>query len=112
MPAGIAPKMRWSPANPRPLLPPPPRLTSPRLPPPEPDLSACIARFSSGVEIELHRESGTRWLMWEVRFGRRSRRKDFASPSMEHAKLTAQSWYGQLVDGWRELKPRKLEPSP
>jgi hypothetical protein len=30
------------------------------------------------------------------------RRKDFASPFMEHAMRTAELWYGPAANGWRE----------
>jgi hypothetical protein len=69
-----------------------------------PEPSACIAEFSGGVHVELRRESSSRWLMWEVKDGRRKRRPDFASPYLDHAKRTAAHWYGEPVSAWEALK--------
>ncbi|MBS1856112.1 MAG: hypothetical protein JST11_12155 [Acidobacteria bacterium] len=74
----------------------------PHAPDPEPD--ACAASFGGGVQIELRRESKSRWLMWEVRAGRRLRRADFASPSLRHAQATAVAWYGPEMSEWTALK--------
>jgi hypothetical protein len=71
--------------------------------PPVPEPSACAARFDGDVSVELRRESSSRWLMWEVKGGRRTRRADFASPSLDHAKATATHWYGEPVGEWQAL---------
>jgi hypothetical protein len=58
------------------------------------------ARFPGGVQVELRLEQGGRWLMWVVREGVVERRKDFASPYAEHAKRTAEQWFGALLTSW------------
>ena len=46
-------------------------------------------------------KDGERWLMF-TRPGRAwRRRKDFASPFLEHAVRTAEQWYGAPAAGWR-----------
>lgn len=77
------------------------------LPPPPPEPPFCNAVFPGGIEIELRRENGCRWLMWETRYGKKTRRKDFASPSLEHAKSTAEHWYGVPLSGWSTSDARK-----
>jgi hypothetical protein len=72
--------------------------------PPAPEPAACVAQFAGDVQVELRRESSSRWLMWEVTGGRKRRRKDFASPYMEHAKRTTAYWYGEPEGDWQELK--------
>jgi hypothetical protein len=69
-----------------------------------PELTACVATFPRGVQIELRHESGNRWLMWEVCGLRRVSRADFSSPYLDHAKRAAELWYGQPVTDWQELK--------
>jgi hypothetical protein len=58
-------------------------------PPPAPEPTDCIASFAGDVQVELRRENRSRYLMWEVRNGRRTRRVDFSSPYLNHAKRTA-----------------------
>jgi hypothetical protein len=53
------------------------------------------------VQIELRLESHTRWLMWTLSGARWVRRKGFASPHLDHAKRTAEDWYGAPVKGWQ-----------
>lgn len=74
--------------------------------PPAPEPSACIATFAGGVQIELRRESPSRWEMSEIRHGRRKRRTDFASPCLDHAKRTAIYWYGEPQGDWQEVKDK------
>lgn len=57
------------------------------------------AVFSGGVQVELRSEHG-RWLMWFAQDGKTERRRDFSSPSVEHAKRTAEHWFGTPVKGW------------
>lgn len=57
------------------------------------------------VRVTLIREPG-RWLMF-VRTGsskRATRRRDFASPSLDHGIAAAEQWYGVASDGWRAEK--------
>lgn len=44
---------------------------------------------------------GPRWLMFAGSRRPESRRRDFASPSLDHAKRTAEAWYGPPQGGWR-----------
>jgi hypothetical protein len=75
-------------------LPPPP-------PPPEPEPTACTASFADGVEVELRRENRSRWLMWVTKDGYRTRRTDFNTPFFDHARRTAEHWYGVPLNGWQ-----------
>ena len=58
----------------------------------------CVTTECSGTPVWLVRD-GDRWLMFAVT--RKSRRKDFASPFLEHAIRAAEAWYGSPTDGWR-----------
>jgi hypothetical protein len=57
------------------------------------------AQFADGVRVELRLEVG-RWLMWVVQGGDLQRRKDFASPFLEHSQRTAEHWFGPALSGW------------
>jgi hypothetical protein len=61
-----------------------------------PDAS-CVAATCGATRVWLVRE-GDRWLMFAGT--RSSRRKDFASPSLNHAQRTAEAWYGAPENGW------------
>jgi hypothetical protein len=67
--------------------------------------ACCISADCSGTRVWLVR-NGDRWLMFVG--GRRAgnRRKDFASPFMEHAIRTAEAWYGAPAGGWRREEKR------
>jgi hypothetical protein len=78
--------------------------------PPPPEPSACSAMFAGGVQVELRRENRSRWQMWEVRSGRRTRRTDFSSPYCDHAKRTAIFWYGEPLTEWLELQEKPSRP--
>jgi hypothetical protein len=85
---------------------------APPPPAPEPEPTDCIASFAGGVQVELRRENRSRFLMWEVRNGRRTRRSDFSSPFLDHAKRTAACWYVEPVEDWhdlQEIKPRRMK---
>ena len=58
------------------------------------------AHFAGGIEVELEREAQDRWVMSVNQDGRWKRRKDFASPFLEHSRLTAEHWYGTLLAPW------------
>ncbi|MCL4797822.1 MAG: hypothetical protein KJZ84_24875 [Bryobacteraceae bacterium] len=66
-----------------------------------PDAAAYSATCGS-TPVRLARERG-RWLMFAGT--RQTRRKDFASPFMEHAIRTAEAWYGPAADGWHPAEP-------
>jgi len=39
--------------------------------------------------------------MWVTRWGKRTRRKDFSTPFLDHGSRTAQHWFGEPINGWR-----------
>jgi hypothetical protein len=53
-----------------------------------------------GTRICLY-EDGERWLMYVGKPKKGKRRKDFASPFLDHVKRTAKEWYGVPMDAWR-----------
>ena len=65
----------------------------------------CMSADCGGTRVWLVRD-GERWLMFVG--GRRAgnRRKDFASPFLEHAIRTAEAWYGTPAGGWRREERR------
>ncbi len=67
------------------------------------DDAECIAATCGGVRIWLVRDS-ERWLMFTGSRAARSRRRDFASPSVRHAMATAEQWYGAPEAGWSTEK--------
>jgi len=62
--------------------------------------ASCMTADCGGTMVWLVRD-GERWSMFVG--GRRAgnRRKDFASPFMEHAIRTVEAWYGAPAAGWR-----------
>ncbi len=70
-----------------------------------PPRATCMSADCGGTRVWLVRD-GERWLMFVG--GRRAgnRRKDFASPFMEHAIRTAEAWYGGPAGGWRREERR------
>ena len=38
--------------------------------------------------------------MFTERFGKEERRRDFASPFLDHSRQTAEFFYGKPVNGW------------
>jgi hypothetical protein len=59
------------------------------------------AVFRNGIKVRLRFEQNSRWCMW-ISGGKFSRRKDFVTPYLDHAKRTAEHWYGAPIDGWHE----------
>jgi len=53
-----------------------------------------------GTAVWLAKD-GDRWLMFAGSRKAGSRRRDFASPFLEHAMRTAEAWYGPASGGWR-----------
>jgi hypothetical protein len=85
---------------------------APSAPPSASEPTDCIASFAGGVQVELRRENRSRYLMWELRGGRRTRRTDFSSPFLDHAKRTAACWYGEPVEDWhglQDIKARRMK---
>jgi hypothetical protein len=70
-----------------------PAPASPALP------EATAYRATCGDTPVWLRKDGDRWLMFAGT--QKSRRRDFASPFLEHAIRTAEAWYGRASDGWR-----------
>ncbi len=73
-----------------------------------PASARCVLGDCGGTRIWLVRD-GDRWLMFAG--GRRAgnRRRDFASPFLEHAIRTAEAWYGMPANGWcvEEIRDEK-----
>jgi hypothetical protein len=71
--------------------------------PTDPTNQLTIANFAGGIEVELcwDGKSQTRWLMWVTHQGRRTRRRDFATPFLDHGRRTAVAWYGEPIGGCR-----------
>ena len=53
----------------------------------------CVTAICGGTKVWLVRE-GDRWLMYAGARRAAGKRRDFASPSQEHAIRTAEQWYG------------------
>ncbi|MCC6390480.1 MAG: hypothetical protein IT167_07745 [Bryobacterales bacterium] len=73
-----------------------PAPSSPALP------DASIYRSDCGGTPVWLRKDGDRWLMFAGT--QKSRRRDFASPFLEHAIRTAEAWYGPAADGWHPVE--------
>lgn len=78
-----------------------------------PTAATSISAVCGGTQVSLVRD-GERWLMFVG--GRRAgnRRRDFASPFVEHAMRTAEAWYGAPAAGWQveERRDGKQEDEP
>jgi hypothetical protein len=77
-------------------------MTGPQIPPD----AACVNAICGGTRVWLVRD-GDRWLMFAGARTANGRRKDFASPYLEHAIRTAEYWYGPAARGWRTEKNAK-----
>ena len=79
--------------------------------PPSSALPEAVAyRATCGSTPVWLRKDGDRWLMFAGT--QKSRRKDFASPFLEHAIRTAEAWYGPAASGWcpvEQVDARKEE---
>jgi len=60
----------------------------------------CIVGECGSTRIRLVKD-GDRWLMFTGSSRAYRKRKDFASPFLEHAVRTAEQWYGAPAEGWR-----------
>ncbi len=67
--------------------------------------ATCVAGECGVAAVWLVRD-GERWLMFVGSRKAGGRRRDFASPCLEHAILTAERWYGVPGSGWRAEKGR------
>jgi len=61
---------------------------------------ACVTAICGSTRVWLVHDRN-RWLMFAGSRTAGGRRKDFASPFMEHAMRTAEHWYGAATNGWR-----------
>lgn len=52
-----------------------------------------------------------RWLMWVGGFKSKNRRRDFASPYLEHSKQTAEMWFGPADEWVQQTVGPKREPT-
>lgn len=64
---------------------------------------ACVAGECGGARIWLVKD-GERWLMYVGSRKAGGRRRDFATPYLEHAIRTAEHWYGAPGSGWHAEK--------
>ena len=71
------------------------------------DDSADIYMANCGGTMVWLVRQGPRWLMFAGSRRPDSRRRDFASPSLEHSKQTAERWYGPAHDGWHAEEPSR-----
>lgn len=76
-------------------VPPPPRVI-------DPSDTLTMANFGNYIKVELRRRgsSGSSWLMWVTLYGKCTRRKDFATPYLDHGRRCAEEWYGEPLGGW------------
>ncbi len=75
--------------------------------PPEDEEKCTCADFPGGVRVTIQRQAG-RWLMFEERYGKQVRRRDFASPFLGHSRMCAEHFYGEpLGEGWRDPDAKK-----
>lgn len=58
------------------------------------------AQFAGGIEVELRQDQKSRWVMEVTKNGLWERRKDFASPFLEHSQRTTEYWYGTPLTPW------------
>jgi hypothetical protein len=82
--------------------------TAPLMVDPAPQSSAlpdaAAYRATCGSTPVWLRKDGDRWLMFAGT--QKSRRRDFASPFLEHAIRTAEDWYGPAAGGWQVEQER------
>lgn len=67
--------------------------------------ATCMAGECGGVKVWLVKD-GERWEMYAGSRKAGGRRRDFATPYLDHAIRTAESWYGAPGVGWRAEKGR------
>jgi hypothetical protein len=67
--------------------------------------ATCMAGECGGTRVWLVKD-GERWLMFVGSRKANGRRRDFATPYVEHAIRTAEEWYGAAGGGWRAEKGR------
>jgi hypothetical protein len=67
--------------------------------------ATCVAGECGGTRVWLVKD-GERWLMFVGSRKANGRRRDFATPYVEHAIRTAEQWYGAAGGGWRAEKGR------
>jgi hypothetical protein len=67
--------------------------------------ATCVAGECGGTKVWLVKD-GERWLLFVGSRKPNGRRRDFATPYVEHAIRTAEQWYGTAGGGWRAEKGR------
>jgi hypothetical protein len=71
--------------------------------PPAPPVAAVEkteALFADNLHIQLRQDGGGRWMIWFSHGAAWRRRKDFATPFLDHARRTAEHWFGAPVSEW------------
>jgi hypothetical protein len=69
--------------------------------------ATCVAGECGRTRIWLVKD-GERWLMYVGSRKAGGRRRDFATPYVEHAIRTAEQWYGVPGGGWQSEKGRDV----
>jgi hypothetical protein len=67
--------------------------------------ATCVVGECNGTKVWLVRDGGW-WLIYVGSRKTASRQRDFATPHLRHAILTAEQWYGASGGGWRAEKER------
>ncbi len=81
------------------------REETPEARPAAPEDATCVAGECGGTKVWLVKD-GERWQMLVGSRRAGGRRRDFATPYLEHAIRTAEFWYGAPGGGWRAEKGR------
>jgi hypothetical protein len=74
------------------------------------DAQRTEALFDGNLRVQVRPDGAARWAIWVTRGAAWRRRKDSATPSLDHARRTAECWFGQPIGGWRV--PEDLMPGP
>jgi hypothetical protein len=65
-----------------------------------PDADKREAAFDGNLRVQVRPAGSDRWMIWFTHGASWRRRSDFATPCLDHARRTAEHWYGPPLDGW------------
>jgi hypothetical protein len=71
---------------------------------PASDEQCTEATFAGSVTVQIRPYGPNRWSLWFTHGAAWRKRKDFATPYLDHARRTAEHWYGPLLDSWHAPK--------